>query len=32
MTIDSHAHFIPPSLLAAIQDRVGEFAFTFACS
>ena len=26
MIIDSHAHFIPPSLLAAIQDRAGEFA------
>ena len=25
MIIDSHAHFIPPSLLAAIQDRAGEF-------
>ena len=26
MIIDSHAHFIPPSLLAAIEDRVSEFA------
>ncbi|MGA0972347.1 MAG: amidohydrolase family protein [Candidatus Puniceispirillaceae bacterium] len=26
MIIDSHAHFIPPSLLAAIEDRASEFA------
>ena len=26
MIIDSHAHFIPPSLLAAIEDRAREFA------
>jgi len=26
MIIDSHAHFIPPSLLAATEDRASEFA------
>ncbi|MBL6595902.1 MAG: amidohydrolase family protein [Candidatus Puniceispirillum sp.] len=26
MIIDSHAHFIPPSLIAAIEDRASEFA------